>query len=55
MFAALFAQLDTVEKQSGGESVSQPPLKDQAFSTILDQNPRFELRPEMGIPARAKA
>jgi hypothetical protein len=30
---------------SDGESVSQPPLKDQAFSTFLDQNPPFELPP----------
>jgi hypothetical protein len=28
----------------GGESVSQSPLKDQAFSTFLDQNPPFEPR-----------
>jgi hypothetical protein len=28
----------------GGERVSQPPLKDKAFSTFLDQNPPFELR-----------
>jgi hypothetical protein len=28
----------------GGEGVSQSPLKDQAFSTFLDQNPPFELR-----------
>jgi hypothetical protein len=33
----------------GGESVSQSPLKDQAFSTFLDQNPPFELPPENGI------
>src|SRR5216684_1093043 len=30
----------------GGESVSQSPLKDKAFSTFLDQNPPFEPRPE---------
>ena len=30
---------------TGGEGVSQPPLKDKAFSTFLDQNPPFELRP----------
>jgi hypothetical protein len=35
--------------QGGGGSVSQSPLKDQAFSTFLDQNPRFELPPENGI------
>jgi hypothetical protein len=34
---------------SGGESVSQSPLKDQAFSIFLDQNPPFELPPENGI------
>jgi hypothetical protein len=33
----------------GGESVSQSPLKDQAFSTLLDQNPPFELRPKAGV------
>jgi hypothetical protein len=31
--------------QSGGESVSQSPLKDKVFSTFLDQNPPFELQP----------
>jgi hypothetical protein len=30
----------------GGESVSQSPLKDIAFSTFLDQNPPFELPPK---------
>jgi hypothetical protein len=30
----------------GGEGVSQSPLKDQAFSTFLDQNPPFELPPK---------
>jgi hypothetical protein len=29
----------------GGESVSQLPLKDKAFSTFLDQNPPLEQRP----------
>jgi hypothetical protein len=32
----------------GGEGGSQPSLKDQAFSTFLDQNPPFELRPKAG-------
>jgi hypothetical protein len=36
----------TGEQRCGGESVSQSPLKDQAFSTFLDQNPPFELRPK---------
>jgi hypothetical protein len=36
-----------MEKEFGGESVSQSPLKDKAFSTFLDQNPPFEL-PEKG-------
>jgi hypothetical protein len=31
---------------AGGQGVSQPSLKDRAFSTFLDQNPPFELRPE---------
>jgi hypothetical protein len=35
-------------RQAGEESVSQPPLKDQALSTFLERNPRFELRPENG-------
>jgi hypothetical protein len=39
----------------GGGSVSQSPLKDKAFSTFLEQNPPFELRPENGISPSAKA
>jgi hypothetical protein len=39
----------------GGESVSQSPLKDQAFSTFLDQNPPFELPLENGISPSTKA
>jgi hypothetical protein len=35
--------------EAGGESVSQSPLKNNAFSTFLDQNPPFELLPENGI------
>jgi len=35
--------------EDGGESVSQLPLKDRAFSTFLDQNQTLELRPENGI------
>jgi hypothetical protein len=31
------------------ESVSQSPLKDQAFSTFLNRNPPFELPPENGF------
>jgi hypothetical protein len=34
---------------SGGESVSQCPLKTRAFSTFLDQNPPFELQPKMAF------
>jgi hypothetical protein len=44
-----------MEKQCGGESVSQSLLKDKAFSTFLDQNPPFELRPENGISPSTKA
>jgi hypothetical protein len=40
--------------RNGGESVSQSPLKDQAFSTFLDQNPPFELQPENGFRLRQK-
>jgi hypothetical protein len=36
----------------GGESVSQPPLKDKAFSTFLGQNPPFKPRPKMGFRSR---
>jgi hypothetical protein len=36
----------------GGEGVSQPPLKDNAFSTILDQNLPLELRREVGFRLR---
>ncbi len=42
------------KSKNGGESVSQPPLKDKAFSTFLGQNPPFELRPEMGFRRRQK-
>jgi hypothetical protein len=38
------------EQCGGGESVSQSPLKEKAFSTFLDQNPPFE-----GISPSAKA
>jgi hypothetical protein len=38
----------------GGESVSQSPLKYKAFSTFLDQNPPFELQPEMEFGLRQK-
>jgi hypothetical protein len=37
------------EQCSGGEGVSQSPLKDQAFWTFPVQNPLVELRPEMGF------
>jgi hypothetical protein len=43
------------EQCSGGEGVSQPPLKDNAFSTFLDQNPPFEQRPENGISPSTNA
>ncbi len=39
----------------GGESVSQPPLKDKVLTTFLDQNPPFELRPENGVSPPTKA
>jgi NAD(P)-dependent dehydrogenase (short-subunit alcohol dehydrogenase family) len=39
----------------GGESVSQLPLKDNAFSTFPGQNPPFELRPENGVSLPTKA
>jgi hypothetical protein len=42
------------EHRCGGESVSQPRLKDKAFSTFLRQNPPFELRPEMAFRRRLK-
>jgi hypothetical protein len=38
--------------EAGGESVSQSPLKDQAFSTFLDQNPPFELPTEIEGPGQ---
>jgi hypothetical protein len=40
---------------SGGEVVSQSPLKGKAFSTFPDPNPPFELRPEMGFRLSTKA
>ena len=42
------ANLRNISIGYGGESVSQSPLKDQAFSTFLDQNPPFELPAENG-------
>src|SRR5260370_31106010 len=39
---------------SGGEGVSQSPLKDGAFSTFQNQNPPFELRRKMGFRLRQK-
>jgi len=42
-------------KRDGGESVSQFPLKDKAFSTFLDQNPLFELRREMRFRFRYRS
>jgi len=36
------------------ESVN-PPLKDKVFSTFLNQNPPFELRPENGVSPPTKA
>jgi hypothetical protein len=45
-------KLPYISTTYGGESVSQSPLKDQAFSTFLDQNPPFELRPKMGFAFR---
>src|SRR5260370_29326421 len=39
---------------SGGEGVSQSPLKDGAFSTFQEQNPPFELRRKMGFRLRQK-
>jgi hypothetical protein len=38
-----------VRAMGGGEGVSQSPLKDQAFSTFLDQNPPFELRRKLAF------
>jgi hypothetical protein len=40
-------------RQAGGESVSQSPLKDKAFSSFLDQNPPFALRLKMSFADRA--
>ena len=39
--------------KAGGESVSQSPLKDKAFSSFLDQNPPFALRLKMSFADRA--
>ena len=36
--------------KGGGESVSQLPLKDQAFSNFPNQNPRFEQQLEEPTP-----
>ena len=37
------------EQCSGGEGVSQSPLKDKAFLIFLGQDPPFELRPKTGV------
>ena len=47
--------LNYISMGYSGESVSQSPLKDQAFSTFLDQKPPVEPRPEKGIFGSAKA
>jgi hypothetical protein len=44
-----------MEKQCGGESVSQSPLKDKVFSIFLGQNPPIEPRPKMGFRLPTKA
>jgi hypothetical protein len=49
-----FERSDTEENSVVAESVSQSLLKDKAFSTFLDQNQPFELRPEMGFRRRQK-
>src|SRR5947207_14549633 len=49
LFAKVAAGRKPCAGQFGGKSVSQSPLKDQPFSTFLDQNPPLELRPENGI------
>jgi hypothetical protein len=44
-----------VDKEWGGESVSQSPLKGKAFSNFVDPNPLFELRRENEVvPARTR-
>jgi hypothetical protein len=40
------SQSGVQNRTNGGESVSQSPLKDKAFSTFQDQNPPFELPPK---------
>src|SRR5690242_8825897 len=44
-----FEQLDTAEKQCGGESVSQSLLKDKAYLSVLGQNLPIELLPKSGV------
>ena len=58
-FVALFIVLLSVrtigyrgEQCSGGEGVSQSPLKDKALSTFVDQNPPFQLRAKMEFRVR---
>jgi hypothetical protein len=46
---------DWTRSRSGGEGVSQLPLKDKAFSIFPDQNPPFELRPKKDFGLRQKA
>jgi hypothetical protein len=41
--------LPYISMKYGGESVSQSPLKDRAFSTFQEQDPPFELRRKMGF------
>ena len=42
-------------RSPGGESVSQSPLKDNAFLTFVNQKPLFELPPESGFSSSTKA
>jgi hypothetical protein len=44
-----FERPDTVEKQCGGQGVSQSRLKDKAFLTLLGQNLPFELRRKLAF------
>jgi hypothetical protein len=56
LFCCRFETIGYKEEQcGGGESVSQSPLKDKVFSTFLDKNPRFGLRPKNGISSSTKA
>jgi hypothetical protein len=50
----IFYFINGLAEVAGGESVSQSPLKDKAFSVLPDRKPPVELRSENGFPRQGK-